>query len=108
MKLREVYEQMKLLDLVESQLQFSEIWLGRSPRYFSHLLAENREPGIATLAALAWRLRQTAESMNDSPIRRCMLIISIELHNNVSSRMITDIRFHKSRHQASLPAATLV
>lgn len=52
MEINIVFEQMREAGLVNSQMEFSAVWLGRSDRYYSHLIAEQREPGLATLSAL--------------------------------------------------------
>lgn len=64
MKLVEIYAAMHQARLTKSQMEFSTIWLGRSPRYYSYLLATQREPGLATLCGIAWRLEQFLENMS--------------------------------------------
>ncbi|WP_373289367.1 DUF6626 family protein [Rhizobium wenxiniae] len=39
MKITLIYESFKEFGLTQSQLEFSRIWLGRSPRYYSHLVS---------------------------------------------------------------------
>jgi len=52
MTVKEIYERMSAAGIASSKMEFSRIWLGRSPRYYSHLIAKRREPGVATLSAL--------------------------------------------------------
>ena len=56
MNILEIYKIIFALGLSQSQIEFSEIWLGRSPRYYSHLIASGNEPGVATLVALNNRI----------------------------------------------------
>ncbi len=56
MNILEIYDLIFALGLSQSQIEFSEVWLGRSPRYYSHLIASGNEPGVATLVALNSRI----------------------------------------------------
>lgn len=58
MKIKDIYEALRADGLTSSQMEFSRIWLGRSPRYYSHLIAVDREPGLATLCGISWRLKR--------------------------------------------------
>jgi hypothetical protein len=91
MKVKEIYEAMAAAGLANSQMEFSSIWLGRSPRYYSHLLATQREPGLATLCGIVWRLDQMP--LHGTPI---LLELKQQLANEINRRAITDIRRHRS------------
>lgn len=88
MKVTEIYETLQAAGLVSSQLQFSSIWLGRSPRYYSHLLASQREPGLATLNGVWWRLNsfKSTESANAHRLEG----LKLEIAAYISRRAITD------------------
>lgn len=58
MKVTELYEGLHACSLARSQVEFSRIWLGRSDRYYSYLVATQREPGVAALLAVLWRLER--------------------------------------------------
>ena len=87
MKIREIYEAMYADGLTNSQMEFSRIWLGRSPRYYSHLIAVNREPGLATLCGISWRLKRMR--LNNLPR---LLDLQQKLANEIERRTVTDVR----------------
>ena len=85
MKIKDLFETMQLAGLTSSQMAFSSIWLGRSPRYYSHLVATGREPGLATLCGISWRLERM-------PLQRypALLEFKHKLDNEIARRAITD------------------
>lgn len=87
MKIKEIYEAMHADGLTNSQVEFSRIWLGRSPRYYSHLVAVGREPGLATLCAISWRLRRMPLDANPA-----LLEFQQQIANEIEHRAITDVR----------------
>lgn len=91
MKIKEIYEAMHADGLTNSQMEFSRIWLGRSSRYYSHLIATQREPGLATLCGIAWRLKRMR--LEEYPT---MLEFQRQLTKEIEHRAITDIRRHRS------------
>lgn len=90
MTVKEIYEQMSASGLASSQMEFSCIWLGRSPRYYSHLIAKRREPGVATLSALIWRLDALLARTPCEDGR--LLELKQQLVELVQRRVITDRR----------------
>lgn len=91
MKIKDIYEAMRAEGLTNSQMEFSRIWLGRSARYYSHLMATQREPGLATLCGISWRLRRM--QLKDCPV---LLDFKLQLAKEIERRAITDIRRHRS------------
>ncbi|WP_152529620.1 DUF6626 family protein [Aliihoeflea sp. 2WW] len=91
MDIRTIYETLNKLGYANSQVEFSRFWLGRSARYYSHLIAAGREPGLGTLVALEWRLM----TLLDGQPRICGLLE--DLRNHISSRSITDQPTHGKR-----------
>lgn len=91
MKVKEIYEAMAAAGLANSQMEFSQIWLGRSPRYYSHLIATQREPGLATLCGIVWRLDQMP--LNGKSV---LLELQQQLADEINRRAITDVRRHRS------------
>ncbi|WP_371826538.1 DUF6626 family protein [Ensifer sp. PDNC004] len=87
MKIKDIYETMCASGLTKSQMEFSRIWLGRSPRYYSHLVAVDREPGLATLCGIAWRLERMSVRGNAQ-----LLQFKQKLASEIERRTITDIR----------------
>jgi hypothetical protein len=94
MKVKEIYEAMAAAGLANSQMEFSQIWLGRSPRYYSHLIATQREPGLATLCGIVWRLDQMSLSGNPA-----LLEIKQNIASEIERRAITDVRRSGLRSQ---------
>lgn len=90
MKIKEIYEALRADALTSSQMEFSRIWLGRSPRYYSHLIATQREPGLATLCGISWRLRRMR--LGDYP---ALLDFQRKLASEIERRAITDVRRHR-------------
>lgn len=90
MKIKEIYEALRADGLTSSQMEFSRIWLGRSPRYYSHLIATQREPGLATLCGISWRLRRMR--LGDYP---ALLDFQQKLASEIERRAITDVRRHR-------------
>ncbi|WP_412063858.1 DUF6626 family protein [Rhizobium sp. SYY.PMSO] len=95
MKIKEIYGTLSDTGLASSQMKFSQIWLGRSPRYYSHLIAVGREPGLATLCGINWRLEQLLG--HSSPASNPQLVdLKRRLTAEIERRAITDIRRHSS------------
>lgn len=91
MKIKGIYEALLADGLTSSQIEFSRIWLGRSPRYYSHLISVGREPGLATLCGISWRLNRM--QLDAYP---ALLDFQQQLTQEIERRAITDIRFHRS------------
>lgn len=98
MDIEDIYERMRELGLAKSQMQFSAIWLGRSPRYYSHLMAIGRQPGLATLIGLEWRLEQLLECLSGTR-RTAILDLKQTLARHCDRRAITDITRPRSGQQ---------
>ncbi|CAH0343150.1 DUF6626 family protein [Rhizobium sp. CECT 9324] len=91
MKIKEIYEALRADGLTSSQMEFSRIWLGRSPRYYSHLIAVDREPGLATLCGVSWRLNRMR--LENYPT---LLDFQQRLGSEIERRAITDVRRRRS------------
>ncbi|XOK10756.1 DUF6626 family protein [Agrobacterium tumefaciens] len=91
MKIKDIYEALRADGLTSSQMEFSRIWLGRSPRYYSHLIAVGREPGLATLCGISWRLKRMR--LDNYP---ALLDFQRQLAREIERRAITDVRRHRS------------
>ena len=94
MKLMEIYSAMHRAGITKSQMEFSKIWLGRSPRYYSHLLATQREPGLATLCGIAWRLERFAEGLPTEQAEK-LLELKHAINAHIARRAIVDVRGRK-------------
>jgi len=94
MKLIEIYSAMHRAGITKSQIEFSKIWLGRSPRYYSHLLATQREPGLATLCGIAWRLERFAEGVPTEQAEK-LLELKHAINAHIAHRSIVDVRGRK-------------
>lgn len=87
MKIKDIYNALRDAGLTNSQMEFSQIWLGRSPRYYSHLIAVGREPGLATLCGIAWRLKGLPLESYPG-----LLELQHKLTDAIDRRAITEIR----------------
>ncbi len=96
-EVREIFTQLIEARLTCSQTEFSTLWLSRSPRYYSHLVATDREPGLATLIALEMRLRRVAAATSSKGDRDLPDELSSGMRANIEARSITDIRRHRPR-----------
>lgn len=85
MKIKDIFDLMQTIGLTNSQMEFSRVWLGRSPRYYSHLIAVGREPGLATLYGISWRLQRM--QLQQYP---ALLEFKCNLENEIVRRAITD------------------
>lgn len=88
MTVKEIYDTMRAAGLANSQMEFSSIWLGRSTRYYSHLIASHREPGLATLNGVLWRIDSFVRSSPapDAELERLKNLIAAD----IACRAITD------------------
>jgi hypothetical protein len=99
MTIKEIFEFMRECGLTNSQVEFSKLWLGRSDRYYSHLVALGREPGIATLCGIVWRLERLLEN---EPCSNSLALSNLTraIANRIERRSISDRR--KLRQQVPL------
>ncbi|MCM8737276.1 hypothetical protein M5E06_24455 [Azospirillum sp. A1-3] len=61
------YNILRDFGLCATQADFSREWLGASDRYFSFLLAKQREPHMTALMGLAARLERLADRLAADP-----------------------------------------
>lgn len=101
MRVLDIYTKLADAGFARSQVEFSEVWLGRSKRYYSHLVAEGREPGLATLIALEGRLRRQAGTQPESSSRNRLLEMSDELRSVIATRSVVDVRRHRPENPSS-------
>lgn len=107
MGITEIYDRIRALGLVSSQIEFSRIWLNRSDRYYSNLIATRREPSVGTLSALAFRLERFIPiSISTSASRATHLLeLSQNIRHHINWRSVVDIRrqgrFRVARNMSS-------
>ena len=89
MRVQEVFEVLTDLELVRSQIEFSRLWLGKSPRYYSSLLARQQQPSVGTLAGLLFRLRNVFVHTHEASARSAILELIQRLEQHVAVRSIT-------------------
>ena len=65
----EIYNIVRELNLVESQYEFSEEWLGRCRTYYSAIVSAKREPSIAALTTLKLRLDAVLRQTSHTPAK---------------------------------------
>ena len=63
----EIYNVVRELNLVDSQYEFSEEWLGRCRTYYSAIVSAKREPSIAALTTLKLRLDAVLRQTSPEP-----------------------------------------
>jgi len=87
MRIEEIYQTLNQQGLVRSQMEFSCIWLGKSPRYYSSLLAKQHQPSVGTLAGLLFRLRNILDHTKEAGARFAIfsLIERLERHMQLRS-----------------------
>jgi hypothetical protein len=90
MRIQEVFDILTELGVVQSQMEFSRIWLGKSPRYYSSILARHQQPGIGTLTALAFRLRAVLKHAVNRETYRVLSEIREKLEFHIAVRSITN------------------
>jgi hypothetical protein len=87
MNVTDIYSRIHQLGLVRSQVEFSRVWLGRSSRYYSNLVAVRREPSIATLCGVVWRIETVAVHAGPKQ-REALLKIKQALDRNIRNRAV--------------------
>jgi hypothetical protein len=94
MRISEIFPVMQAHGLTNSQVQFSTIWLNRSPRYYSQLIATDREPSVGALIGLANRIGRIARSM---PLDRAQPLLDLKqvLELHCEHREIVAVRRRK-------------
>jgi hypothetical protein len=95
MNVSEIYQSMRSLGLASSQVQFSTVWLGRSPRYYSQLVATGRQPSVGALLGLANRLGRIAPSLRPNS-GHAMLGLKLALDRHCERRELLAVRRHSS------------
>ena len=89
MRVQEIFVVLSDLGLVRSQMEFSCIWLGRSPRYYSSLLARQQQPSVGTLTGLLFRLRNIKAHIGGAEARTAILVLIQRLERYVALRAIS-------------------
>jgi len=88
MRVQEIFEVLSDLGLVRSQMEFSRIWLGRSPRYYSSLLARKQQPSVGTLTGLLFRLRNIHAHTHEAKARSEIFALIQRLEQHVAVRIV--------------------
>ncbi|GEM_PF-1481664 len=63
--IEDIYTQLNRINLVKTQYEFSEKWLGKSKSYFSVLRSTQRDAAITVYLRLSKRLASQIRSMAD-------------------------------------------
>lgn len=101
MRIEEIYQTLNQQGLVRSQMEFSRIWLGKSPRYYSSLLARQQQPSVGTLTGLLFRLRNILAHTNEGATRSAIFSLIQRLERHVAVRSITSSTIHSVRQERS-------
>lgn len=107
MRVQEIFEALFDLGLVRSQMEFSRIWLGKSPRYYSSLLARRQQPSVGTLTGLLFRLRNILDHTSDAGSRIAIFLLIERLESQVALRVVAGKMVDRAgRGPAKLSAPT--
>lgn len=106
MRVQEIFKTLFDLGLVRSQMEFSRIWLGKSPRYYSSLLARQQQPSVGTLTGLLFRLRNVLDHTSEAGSRIAIFMLIERLEGYVAIRSITTSKT-RSVHPWEYGVATL-
>lgn len=79
MVLDDVYKQLRLYGLVDSESEFSKDWLCRSDSYMRSIRFRNTAPSVSTVAVCASRLRYYADMMASSNTHKSVSISFLEM-----------------------------
>lgn len=93
MRIQEVFEMLVSLHLVRSQMEFSQLWLGRSARYYSSMLARQHQPSVGTLTGLLFRLRNILDHINEFGVRSAIFALIQRLEKYLVLRVIAGKAF---------------
>ena len=99
----DVYNQLISMGYVRTQTEFSEVFLGKSARYYSFLLATARTPPPHVLLALAMRLERLSALISQT--RPCDVALlesmSTKVRNSAEAQSVLAIpRRHRVRSVA--------
>ena len=89
MRIEEIYQTLNEQGLVRSQMEFSRIWLGKSPRYYSSLLAKQHQPSVCTLTSLHFRLRNVLDQIPAGRFQQEIASLAQRLEHYITLRAIS-------------------
>ena len=89
MIIEEIYRTLNEQGLVRSQVEFSRVWLGKSGRYYSSMLARQQQPGVGTLTGVLFRLSNVMDHTDEGKIRAALSLLKQRLERHVTMRSIT-------------------
>ena len=104
--IHELYASLMRAKLTNSQVHFSTVWLGRSPRYYSNLLATRREPGVATLLEFNLRLLRVALNSDWGFDARVLLELRDQLNEEISRRTLLQAPLRRSLRRSTFSFCT--
>ncbi|WP_407060019.1 DUF6626 family protein [Devosia epidermidihirudinis] len=90
MHIEEIYRTLSEQGLVRSQMEFSRLWLGRSARYYSSMLARQHQPSVGALAGLLFRLRNVHAHTTEARSRKSISLLIQELERHLADRIVFD------------------
>lgn len=102
MRVQEIFKVLSGLGLVRSQMEFSRIWLGKSPRYYSSLLARQQQPSVGTLTGLLFRLRNVHAHTPEANARSAIFALIQRLEQHVAVRVVVGSAARTSPNQKCL------
>jgi hypothetical protein len=102
MGISEIYHLLLEFGVINTQAEFSELFLGRSPRYLSYLLATQSEPPAEVYIALALRLDRLAREWMNLPHLRSrgekLADVAARARAGVEYRSIITLPRSRKRH----------
>lgn len=105
--IHDLYAHLLKEKLTDSQVHFSTVWLDRSPRYYSNLIATQREPGMDTLCALNLRLLSAALNTHDGDVAMMLLDLKEKVGDEIHRRIFCSLprRRNEPSNSGSIPTA---
>lgn len=94
-----IYEALRRMSLVSGQCMFSDIFLGKSRRYYSFLLAKKKAPPVHVLIFLAARLEALAERVryrHPEPAREIRRM-ALEVRDEAEHRSLIAVPYRHHR-----------
>ena len=66
MKIKEIFEELKAINICRNGYEFSEKYMGKNRSYYSVLISTNTEPSLSTFVTIREAIKIQASYINDS------------------------------------------
>ena len=89
--IKKIYEESCNLDLCKTQNEFSQKICGKSPKWYSVISAENRNPSVGSLFFIASRVGQIARSERSRNLKRSIMNIQSLVMRELSNKTFENV-----------------